>query len=355
MALNYLNIATTTLQAIRKNVADAVFLARPFTRWMMMNGRTRTQNGGKWIETPILYGKNTTVGAYRGYDTLTTAPTEELTMARYSMPQTAGSYSISGEEEMDNSDGPTRILPLLQWKARVLEDSFKEYVNGVFLAATASKDLTKEMLGLNEIIPQLTAESQGTLGGIAVTNTLIPGSDERYWWASKYPQVFFGDNTYQPLNYATDYAGTKGGLYRMFNNFLNIITEGLDKRTDLILTNQRVYEQFEVENADKMRYGPRDLDMLKVGFDNQMFKGIRMMWDPQVGGGVDSVDGNLVYFIRSADLEFVVHSQRNFVTTPFREPTNQDAKVAYMLLKANLICTNRRHQGVITIDDIPTA
>lgn len=324
VSYDYDTINTTTMQLLRARIADTIFKNNPLTAWMLSGGRVRKENGGKWIEEPLLYSKNTTIAAYRGYDPLNVAPTEEITAARYNWRQIAGSVTMSGLEQLQNS-GESAVFNMLRQKLKVLEMSFKEYMEGKLFEAASGKDPVRDILGLDEVVENVAGGSQGSLGGINKTTYS--------WWRNQRKLVASGTYLYgdRPL--------TKNMIV-----FMNDCSKGLT-RPDLIVTTQEWYENYELENHDLLRLQTSDRNMLDVGFMNQKFKGATMMWS-------ETCQADHMYFLNSEYLSFVIHSARNFVMTPFAKPINQDAKTAQMLFAGNLTCNNCRFQGVMDPNQI---
>lgn len=318
------NIGATTMQIMRKQLADAIFKANPTAYWLLRSGRVRMESGGKFIQTPLMYAKNTTIKSYRGYDILNVNPSEEITAARYQWRQAAGSVVISGLEELENA-GEAALLSILKTKLRVLEMSFREWLNEKLHAATSAKDTARDILGLAEIIENTAEASQGTLGGISKTTYS--------WWRNRRSAISTATYAY------TDRPLTKGLI-----QFVNNCSKGLTS-PDLLITDQTTYEDYEKENMEFLRYMPQDQNMLNIGFQNQKFKGITMMWD-------EAATADLVYALNTEFLEFVIHRARNFVMTPFVKPHNQDARTAQMLFAGNLTCSNCRFQGVLDTSGI---
>lgn len=322
------NIGVTTLQVLRPRIADAIFKASPTVAYLLSKGRVRMENGGKWIEEPLMYSKNTTVQGYRGYDVLNVQPTEELTSARYQWRQAAGSITISGLEELQNS-GAAALFSILKQKIQVLEMSFQEWLNGKIHAASASKDITRDVLGLSEIVENVAGASQGTLGGI--------DKGTYTWWRNQRTAPTAAGAAY------TDRPLTKAML-----TFYNDCSKGLSK-PDLIITDQTRYENYEKENHDLLRLNTaKDTSMLDVGFDNMKYKNTTMMWD-------EDAAANLMYFLNSKYMGFAIHSRRNFVMTPFATPHNQDARTAQMLFAGNMTASNCRFLGVLDASGITYA
>lgn len=339
VTFDYDNIATTTLQLIRPKLADTIFKASTVASWLLDRGRVKTESGGKWIEEPLAYQKNTNTQAYRGYDVLNVAPTEELTMARYNWRQAATAVAISGLEELENA-GPQAIFNLLKQKFMVAEGSFTEWFNEKLLALTANKDLARDFLGLEEIIEPTTEASQGSLGGID---------------KGTYP---FWRNQFIPADIATLGSApatlAERPVTKMMIIMYNNVTKNHNVQPDLILTTQRVMEIYEKENHDLLRLNTvKDTNKMDVGFSGFAFKNALMRWDEDVNGDAPAAEDNhRMYFINSRFMGITLHARRNFAVTPMVKPHNQDARVGQILLAGNMTSNNPRHLGVISFDNL---
>lgn len=346
------NIETTTLRLLRKRIADAIFKANPTAAYFLMNGRVRTASGGRYISEPLMYTTNPNTMTYRGYDRLNVAPTEELTEAQYNWRLAATSISISGEEKLINS-GESAQFSMLKAKTKVAEMSFRQWLDEMIHAATTSKNLNKDFLGLDEITDSRLNFS--TLGGIDGStyafwqNQLGPGGDG----TGTMPGGTGTGQDNAPVHItATSTNELRNLLTRMWNN----CAKGSPDTPDLILTAQNVYERYDADAFDKRRIS--DPALAELGFDNIVFKGARMMWNENIATPTDhglSADDDVrpIYFINSEFMSFTLHTQRNFVMTQFASPWDQDAQVAQILMAGNMTCSNRRRLGVCWVDLSP--
>lgn len=337
MALTEDTLSTTTLQLIRKRMADNIFKANPLAAWLLMSGRVKTERGGKRIDEPLMYATNNTVQAYKGYDRLNVFPTEELTNAQYAWRQAAATISLSGLEELEN-DGEAKVFDMLKTKIKIADMSLRQWLAEKLLANQATKDVTRDFLGLDEIVEDLAGASQGTLGGI--------DKQVETWWRNQFTTVTLGAS-------ATLLNDT-------MTSFYYTCTKGLT-RPDLILTDEVMFARYEKDNRTLLRLS--DTNLLDIGFDNLKFKGAVMMWDENIQSGTEITGGSgtphtsgsgnehLMYFLNSEFLSLTLHAKRNFVMTPFVTPYDQDAKVAQILLAGNMTANNNRFQGVIMVTE----
>jgi len=320
MALTYDTLASTTFHLIRKRLADAIFKSNPFSAYLLMRGRVKTEPGGTEIREPLIYAVNNTVKSYSGYDRLNVTPTEELTSAVYQWKLLAGSISISGEEELKNN-GPAAVFKMLQVKADVLEKSMRQRFNEMFLQKVGLMS-AKDFLSLDALVEN--SGTFGTVGGI--------DSNTYTWWQNHHTSIALSTTT------VTD------ELRKFYHN----VSQGIE-RPDLFLMPQTYFETYEKENATKQVLS--DTRLLDAGFENLKFKGVTMMWDPMMEDSTlrDATDVKTIYGLNTNYLSVTLHARRNFVMTPFQKPYDQDARVAQMFVAGNLTCSNRRFQGALVL------
>ena len=158
------SLLSTTLANYRDQLTDNIFTARPLTNHLMENGRMRMLDGGTKIVEPLIYGTNSTVGSYSGYDTISLTAQEGISAAEYDWKQYAASIAISGIEEAKNN-GEAAIINLLEAKIMQAEESMREGFNTMFFA-DGTGNSGKDWNGLANLV-----DSTGTVGGIDSTAT----------------------------------------------------------------------------------------------------------------------------------------------------------------------------------------
>ena len=69
-------LLSTTLDAYvgSGTMFDAIFKDSAFLSLLRLNGAVQKQDGGERIRVPLMYGKNSTISSYAGYDVLDTTP-----------------------------------------------------------------------------------------------------------------------------------------------------------------------------------------------------------------------------------------------------------------------------------------
>ena len=302
---NFDNLLTTTLANYRSTLTDNVFTARPLTYKLMEGGRIRMLNGGTKIVEPLIYGQNSTVGSYSGYETLSLTPQEGISAAEFEWKQYAASIAISGIEEAKNN-GEQEIINLLEAKIMQAEESMRESFNQMFFA-DGTGNSSKDWNGLGNLV-----ESGNTVGGI--------NSTTYSWWASQ------EENTVAALTLA------------QMSSLYNSVSVGND-HPDLLLTTQTLFEKYEALLQPQLRY--TDTKTADAGFQNLLFKAAPVMYDVHCTAGV-------FYMLNTKYLTLVGHSGKWFSQTSFISPEDVDARYALIMCYGNLTVRNRAKQGKLT-------
>jgi len=301
------SLLATTLANYRDQLTDNIFTARPLTYFLMDKGRIRMVDGGTKIVEPLIYGTNSTVASYSGYDTLSLTAQEGISAAEYDWKQYAASIAISGIEEAKNN-GEAAIINLLEAKIMQAEESMKEGFNQMFYG-DGTGNSGKNWNGLGNLV-----EASGTVGGI---NRATSGNE---FWRS------YEENTAGALTLAQLSTG------------YNSVSVGND-HPDMVLTTQTLYEKYESLLQPQLRY--TDTKTADAGFQNLLFKAAPVTYDTHCTAGV-------VYFLNSKYLTLVGHSGKWFSQTEFVRPENMDARYALIMCYGNLTVRNAAKQGKLT-------
>jgi hypothetical protein len=304
---NFDALLSTTLANYRDQLTDNVFSDRVLTNHLMSNGRIRMINGGTKIVEPLIYGQNTTVASYAGYDPISLTAQTGITAAEYEWRQYAASIAISGIEEAKNN-GEQEIINLLEAKIMQAEESMREGFNTMFFA-DGTGNSGKDWNGLGNIV-----ESGNTVGGI---NSATAGNE---YWRS------YEDNNNDPLT-----------LAQMATAY-NTVSVGND-HPDMVLTTRVLFEKYESLLQPQLRY--TDTKTADAGFQNLLFKAAPVVYDTAAPAGT-------MFFINSKYLTLVGHSGKWFSQTQFVRPENLDARYALIMCYGNLTCRNRKKQGKLT-------
>lgn len=408
MTDEYDALLSTTLRNYKPKLEDNIFRQLPLLYWLNSKGRKRTLDGGLQIVVPLLYGENTTVMNYSGYDLLDVTPQEGITSAIYHWKNGSVSIAISREEERKNS-GAHRLIALLEAKTMQAEKSMQWWLNDMLHGVYSSHEATicgsdsntrdavggtrvdtsdgtgKGFTSLDHLVRQgwglidntATTATSHTVGGITCTSKLSTAGGGTYtdwgdlvvekdawvnpWWFNYsnpgvqrlqrgaeggVPGSILPDAEMDAAaTPGTDNANVVSAMRSMYNR----LSDGSDV-PDLILTGQSMFEAYEGALSPLERF--TDTKLGDAGFQNLKFKGATIIFDHGISSGYPAAPTATapampMYFLNSDYLEWTVDSESDFTTTPFYRPHKQAARVAQILLMANLCCSNRSKHGVI--------
>lgn len=313
---NFDALLSTTLANYRSSLTDNVFTARPLTYHLMDKGRIRMVSGGTKIVEPLIYGTNSTVAPYSGYDNISLTPQEGVSAAEFEWKQYAASIAISGIEEAKNN-GEAEIINLLEAKIMQAEESMREGFNQMFYSdgtdalGAGGASSGKSWNGLGNIVSDTVA-----VGGIDPTAT------GNAFWKSKVDAP------------ASDKALALTDMASLYNS----ISVGND-HPDFSVTTQTLFEKYESLLVPQLRY--TDTKMADAGFQNLLFKDIPVVYDVHC-------PEKTLFMLNSKYIGLVGHSDKWFQQTEFVRPPAQDARFALMFCYGNLTVRNRKKQGKLT-------
>jgi hypothetical protein len=406
-------LLTTTLRNYRNKLEDNIFGELPLLYWLSQGDRKKTIDGGTFIMVPLLYGENTTVQLFEGYDLLNVTPQEGITMAQYNWKSMGVSISISREQERKNS-GKHKLIDLLEAKTMQAEKSMQWYLNDLlhgrfssFAKTFTGGDTTntvdsvggalldgtgKGFNSLDHIVRSLWGYYNPTspggavstvVGGIVSGTTSSNTTGGTYsdlkptsgalgvsaytnpWWLNysipgfqrlqrgQDGGVMGAFSTDTELTWAGSYSGNSGlNIVSVMRSMYNRISNGSD-HPDLILSGQDAFEAYEAALVPQERF--TDTKLGDAGFQNLKFKGATMIFDHGINVGIPTAaptaaaPATPMYMLNSKYFQWTVDTETDFFVTPFYRPVNQVARTAQILLMANLVCSNRSRQGVISL------
>lgn len=325
---DYTTFVTSTIQKYRPKLIENLMGQNALFWQLKSRGFVTEDKGGRSIVQPLMYGTNSTVRSYDGWDLLDVTPQEGITAAEFDWKFFAGSVVMSGVEEFKNSGSKEAIFNLLEAKIRQLEISMKLEMN-TQLYADGSGNGGKNLTGLAVAVEDGTAWA--TYGG-------IDGSDaSNSWWRNQYFNfdTFHGGASTFGEAYQT--KSTKG-IGAMRNMFTRCMRNGT--KPTLIITTSDIYNAYEGNiEGDKLR--TNDTKLAEAGFINQTYKGVPMIFD-------EDMDSEGMLFLNSEYLKFVIGKGRNFTSTPFVKAPQQDGKHSFVLFAGNLVMSKRDVHGRIT-------
>jgi hypothetical protein len=163
----------------------------------------------------------------------------------------------------------------------------------------------------NNLIDLETLVSNGTLGNLS-------GTTDTFWQSTL----------------VTSGAFATQGLTDMTTATYAVSSSANSENPTVYLTNKTIFQKFEQTRLPLERISNGNLTA-NAGFTNLTFKGKPVVYGNYIGAGLLlGLNMNYIYW--------AVDSATDFITTPFITPANQTIKVAYILVRGNLITNNRR-------------
>ena len=310
---------TLTMRSKRKELTDNFFDAYPTLDMFRSGGALVTDNGGKEIQCDLMYGSNQSQ-YFSGYDVLNTDAVDGITAAFYPFRYAAVPITINYTEEMENRKSDS-AMKLLAAKTEQSMLSLRAQINSSLYSAQTGK----APLGFQDLIADAPGTSPTTLGGITVSSNT--------WWKNKSNNAT-ADTSFVTINNTHFYEG----MLRMSTTW-NDVSEGNEQPTNIFTTNA-IYADFEeiFEGTGYQRLSSKDAP----GVDGRLpsFRGIPVQYDRDCGTG-------RMYFMNTKYLKMHMQAGMNFAKTPFKEPSNQMAKVGFIVVGLQITTNNRRRQGVI--------
>lgn len=306
--------------ARRPELYDNIFNKRVLWAYLTAAGRVRMEDGGIHIEERLMYGENTTFGAIGRGGVVSVTPTDPNTLSKWEWRTVAGSI-LRYDDDEKKAKGKRAIANLVTENLENGEKSFiKEMNRQAFADGTGGGGL--EIDGLDNIVA--TDPTTGTVGGI---NRATASNS---WWRNKYKSM-------------TSLPFQTYGVKWMRNMVNNCEDDG--EELDLILTGQTLHEAYEAEVQGLQQVNPTEATRNKIadlGFRALYFKEIPIFYDKQI-----PVETKM-YFLNVDYLRIVALTGAWFTMTDWKTIYNQPFdKIAQMLTKCNLVCSNSRRQGVL--------
>jgi hypothetical protein len=246
-------------------------------------------------------------GFYLGADTLNTTQSDTLNAVEYKWQNAYEPIQITRDEERQNSGDKHKLIDLLGKKVDLSMLASRRRIERAISTPT---------VGANNLVDLETMVGTGTLGS-------INGATSTFWQATVTTSGAFA--TQGLADMTTAYYVVSGG-------------EREDNPTHFI-TNKTVFQKFEQTRLPLERLTSGGI--ANAGYDGLTFKGKPLFYGNHIGSG-------LMFGLNMNYIDLVVDSQTDFITTPFVLPTNQTAKIAFILWRGNMVATNRRRNFKLT-------
>jgi len=275
-------------------------------------------SGGDFISGPIEYSLNTTVASYSDLDTISTTRVDVFDRYEYQWKEYAGTVLMS-DLERDRNAGEGTVFPLLPAKLENLRNSFKSTLNSdAFGAGTGNS--SKVLTGLQALVSS--TPTSGVVGG-------IDRGTYTFWRNQQ--------------NLGTQTTSAFDNLRAAMRSNYNLCSNGIaDAHPSFGVTTRTVFEGFEGLLLANERF--MDKSSGEGGFKNEVlkFKGAKLSYDNDCPSGI-------LYWLNPKFLKLVYKRGAWMKAQEAIRPANQTVDVLLIRSMCNLIATNPRRLGAVTV------
>ena len=311
----FTELVSTTFRKHRKEIKDNLSNRNALLKYMRKRGMVKTEDGGLTIVTPLDYASNGTYQRYSDWDVLDISASDVISAAEYQWRQIAINVVASGREVRINS-GESQIIKLV---AARIKNAMRTFSNNFSNDLYSDGSTTNQINGLAAIIADV---NTNTVGGINAGT-----------WT-------FWQNTVKDASVSsvtTSATTIENGL--MLPLWLSL-DRGPDDQPDLIVMDNAYYTFFETSQVSLKRYN--DMSKADAGFVTLKYKSADVLFD-----GTSGITANHAFFINTNYLGLTEHRDAALDVMDELHPVNQDGSVTPILWMGNLVCSNRKLQGVI--------
>lgn len=318
------DLYTTTWQKRLPGVFDNIFAAAPFWFWMKDKGKIEPQVGGRNIEVSLQYSTNSTVQWITRGGTVPMTDFKFLTVGVYQWRYLTANILRFGIDEQQNA-GSEKIIDWVTGKLDNTEDSLITTLENNLAGGVGGTLNPPAIDGLQFLVPDS--------GNVASSSFNAGGIDPSVytWWQN---QAITMNN----LSFAVY------GIANM-RHLLNLCMNNRRMDApDIILSDMQSYEYYEDTVLPFLRL--QNTKLADVGFDNQTFKRIPMVWTPAMTGRM--------YFLNTRFIKFIYDPNYFFDMTEWKPIPNQvNDKAAQIMLACCFATTRRRVLGVLDTINTP--
>lgn len=335
--INFDALFALSLANSRKVLMDNISTSNAlWTKIRMTNGAYRGEDGGTNIEEPLMYALGVPHW-YDGLDTLSTDATDGITKAVWEWRQAAVPTTISRKEVRQNAH---KIVDLLESKIKQTDLGMQEFIPKAIMKGNKPNGGTLEAPAVDPVLGATGIEPLAKIVQVTPTSDELIGNINQStssWWRNQ--TLDFGATT------------TYDALLKKVTTLINNCSKGPGGKPDILVTDQATYENLEFAIYNRTRHQPSVNQ--EFPFENIIFKGITVTWDEfmhDAENDAESPDTNsqgTLYALNTKFWQVVYDTETNFIPTEKKTPINQDAFVQHILWMGNMVCSNRRKQGVL--------
>jgi len=299
-------VIITSLADMGSQVTDNAYDSNTLLGILGREAKSMVDGGGSIVE-PLADEIQDDGGFYLGADTLSTSQSDTLNEVEFKWQNAYEPIQITRDEERQNSGSEHKIIDLLGSKIELSTKAIRKRIE---------QAVSTPITSANNLLDLETIVNTGVCGS-------IDGSSQTFWQATVTASGAFA--TQGLTDMTTAYYAVSGGEQ--------------DDNPTHFFTNKTVFQKYEETRLPLERLTPGGT--ANAGFDALTFKGKPLTYGNYVSSG-------LLFGLNMNYLKLVVDTETDFVVTDFVMPTNQTAKIAFILWRGNLITTNRRRHFKLT-------
>ncbi len=310
------DLHSSTWELVKTDVADNIFDANPILKVMKARGKFVEYNGGTDIMQPLEYGENETVDWIGRGSKISIETGEKITMAKYQWKYLAGSIVRMFTDE-DMNQGEPAIFNYTEKNINNLEKSLKKKINTALL-----KDGSQHALAMSGIAKYVVASpSAATLvGGIN------PATEP--WWRNQATSITGNDHTVYLID----------AMRTMYDDCSD---DGGGEGTPQILVTTKAIKNWYEDEALDSHYYTQSNELADLGIKGCAFKGAPLIW-------TKGCTAAYMYFLNLEYFEIAYTASKWFDMTEWKTAQDNLERVAQILAKLQMICSNREKQGLLS-------
>jgi len=309
------DLHSSTWERVKTDVADNIFDANTILKIMKARGKFVEYNGGTDIMQPLEYGENETVDWIGRGSKISIETGEIITMAKYQWKYLAGSVvRIFTDEDMNT--GEPAIFNYTEKNIGNLEKSMKKKINAALMLDGSQHALA--MSGIKKYVVE-DPSAATTVGGID------PSTEP--WWRNQQMTMSGDDHT----TYLIDDMRT------MWDRCSD---DDEGENPQLILTTKGIKRWYEDEALDS-HYYTQSNELADLGIKGCAFKGAPIV-------GTNRCTTAWMFFLNLNFFEIAYTASKYFEMTDWKTAQDNLERVAQIVAKLQMICSNREKQGLIT-------
>ena len=309
----YNDLTSATLERTLTKITDNFFDALPILKVMRAKGKFVDHSGGTMITMPLEYAENETAEWIGRGSTVSIKDNQKVTTAKYDWKFLSGSVVRYMVDEQMNKSEP-QIFNLVEKNIKNLEKTLQKKMNTALLQDGSADSNMLE--GFKKYITS--TPTTGTIGNIDAAS--YP------FWRNQHA-ASSGDHTVYLID----------DMRTMWDDCSG--DSGETDTPQMLVTTKAIKNWYEDEALDSHFYTESN-EMADLGIKGCAFKGAPILWS-------NSCQDDYMYFLNLDYLEIAYTPSKYFEMTDWKTAQDNLERVAQIVAKLQMICSNREKQGLI--------